>query len=395
LIVKASARSDNGATNSSIYLYPNNVNTNTSSKSLYATSTTTGSGSYSFIIARDIDGNGATSNTFGNTEFYISNYTSSNYKSISNDSVGETNASSGSILMGLSAGLWTNTSAITSIGLYTDGNFLQYSEFTLYGVYAGGTTTPSAPTIASATDLGGGTAQIAISSPSAIPYTVTSSPSGITATSMSPINISGLSPQTSYTFTAQAVAPFGVSAASSASSSISMYNGMTALATVSVGSGGASSISFSSIPSGYSHLQIRCLTKSTRAGSQDYLDMRVGGSSVDTGSNYSWHYLLGNGSAASAAGGATTNFALGATIPTTSGSGEFAATVIDILDYTSANKNKTIRALNGWDNNGSGNMELWSSQWINSSTAIGSINLYSDTGSNFVQYSQYALYGVK
>ena len=171
--------------------------------------------------------------------------------------------------------------------------------------------------------------------------------------------------------------------------------GYDSIATVTVGSGGSSTISFTSIPATYTHLQIRCITKSARAGGQDYLDMRVGGSSIDSGSNYSWHYLMGNGSAGSSAGGATTNFALGATVPTTSGSGEFAATVIDILDYTSANKNKTIRALSGWDNNGSGNIELWSSQWINSSTAIGSINLYSDTGSNFVQYSQYALYGVK
>lgn len=134
LLVKCSARSDYAGVNASIYVAPNNASTNLSSRSLHATSTAASSASYTVIIARDISGNTSTSNTFGNAEFYIPNYASANYKSVSLDTVGENNASTGSILMGIQAGLWSSTSAITSLVLTTDGNFMQYSTFYLYGI---------------------------------------------------------------------------------------------------------------------------------------------------------------------------------------------------------------------------------------------------------------------
>jgi len=74
-----------------------------------------------------------TANTFGNAEVYIPNYTSSNYKSLSSDSVSENNATAGYDL--LLAGLWSNTSAINSIiitPLYSP--FAEYSTFYLYGI---------------------------------------------------------------------------------------------------------------------------------------------------------------------------------------------------------------------------------------------------------------------
>jgi hypothetical protein len=326
----------------------------------------------------------STSSTFSNYELTIPNYTSSNFKSGSMDSVGENNASGGAWL-DFYAYLYKKTSPITSItitDIINSANFLQYSEFTLYGVYAGGTTTPSAPTIASATDLGGGTAQVTISSPAAIPYTVTSSPGGITATGMSPINISGLSPQTSYTFTAQAVAPFGVSAASSSSSSVSMYNGMTALATVAVGSGGSSTVTFSSIPSGYSHLQIRGISNATLSGGY----LRFNG---DSGTNYATHYLNGNGSTASAGAVTSSTYIYGIL----NGSATYAASIVDILDYTNTNKYKTTRTLSGADENGSGYVNFTSGVWMNTA-AVTSITLSPQSG-NFAQYSTFVLYGVK
>ena len=81
-------------------------------------------------------GNGpsSTSNVFSNGEIYIPNYTSSNYKSISSDSVNENNSSSNGLLS-LDAGLWSNTAAITSITLTPlYGSFVQYSSFYLYGI---------------------------------------------------------------------------------------------------------------------------------------------------------------------------------------------------------------------------------------------------------------------
>jgi hypothetical protein len=77
--------------------------------------------------------NSATASTFGNAEIYIPNYTGSNNKSVSIDSVTEQNATSSAAT--LTAGLWANSAAITSIKITGNGsNFVQYSTAYLYGV---------------------------------------------------------------------------------------------------------------------------------------------------------------------------------------------------------------------------------------------------------------------
>lgn len=77
-----------------------------------------------------------TANTFGNVSFYIPNYTSANNKSFTIDQVSENNG--GSAIQMLTASLWTNTAAITSIYLFTfSGVFTQYSSFSLYGITKG------------------------------------------------------------------------------------------------------------------------------------------------------------------------------------------------------------------------------------------------------------------
>ncbi len=89
-------------------------------------------------------GANATSNTFSNVEFYIPNYTSSNYKSYSLDTVTENNATEAYAELG--AGLWSDTAAITSITLTGNaGSFVANSTFSLYGVAALGTTPVTAP----------------------------------------------------------------------------------------------------------------------------------------------------------------------------------------------------------------------------------------------------------
>jgi len=76
----------------------------------------------------------ATANTFGNAEIYIPNYTSANYKSISADSVSETNAANGAITA-LGAALFSKTTAISSITFAQAlNNIAQYSSFYLYGI---------------------------------------------------------------------------------------------------------------------------------------------------------------------------------------------------------------------------------------------------------------------
>lgn len=74
-----------------------------------------------------------TSNTFNSTSVYIPNYLSSTSKSVSADDVLENNATEAYATLG--AGLWTGTSAITSIRIYAVGaNFVQYSTAYLYGI---------------------------------------------------------------------------------------------------------------------------------------------------------------------------------------------------------------------------------------------------------------------
>jgi hypothetical protein len=79
------------------------------------------------------DGTSESSNVFANFEMYLPNYASSNYKSFTLESVVENNGTTA--YQSLYAGLWSNTSAVTSIG-FTAGStaFAQYSKFSLYGV---------------------------------------------------------------------------------------------------------------------------------------------------------------------------------------------------------------------------------------------------------------------
>jgi hypothetical protein len=92
------------------------------------------SGSTSTGASGNINGPSSTASTFSNTQFYFPNYTSSANKSYSLDHVTEANATTA--WMNLTAGLWSTTSAITSLTL-TEGNssvFAQYTTASLYGI---------------------------------------------------------------------------------------------------------------------------------------------------------------------------------------------------------------------------------------------------------------------
>lgn len=166
------------------------------------------------------------------------------------------------------------------------------------------------------------------------------------------------------------------------------------IATVTVGSGGASSIDFNSIPSSYTHLQVRYIGRESRAVALDALRINFNGS---TASEYRQHLIYGDGSTAGAAnnGSLTATIEIGDLTGASAGANIFAAGVFDILDYANTNKNKTIRSLTGQDLNGSGLLVFWSGLWVNT-TAINSITLRTaQAGNNFVQYSSFALYGIK
>jgi hypothetical protein len=161
------------------------------------------------------------------------------------------------------------------------------------------------------------------------------------------------------------------------------------IATVTVGGGGASDITFSSIPSTYTHLQIRAIGYASAAGANWYdAFMQFNG---DTGSNYDYHALEGTGSSVFA--GASINRSN--MIVGYFGGTNVSAMVIDILDYTNVNKNKTVRALTGLNQNNANDrgILLVSNLWRNTS-AINSIRIF-PSSSTISQHTQFALYGIK
>lgn len=160
--------------------------------------------------------------------------------------------------------------------------------------------------------------------------------------------------------------------------------------TVTVGSGGAASISFTSIPQTYTHLQIRGITRSPDAS---YINAQF---NTDTGNNYSNHAIYAEpGTVVGQANANASHFQISRSNYFASASTMFGATVCDILDYANTNKNTTTRALSGNDTNGTagGVMFFTSGNWRNTA-AVTSILIYPTSG-NFSQYTQFALYGIK
>ena len=163
------------------------------------------------------------------------------------------------------------------------------------------------------------------------------------------------------------------------------------IATTTLGSS-TSTITFSSIPSTYTHLQLRWLARSDRAAAQDFVDIRF---NSDTGANYAAHSLYGDGATATAIA-YVSNTSVGVIFMpgSTATASVFSVGVMDILDYTNTNKYTTSRILGGADINGSGRIVLGSGVWMNTA-AVTTLTIITDNASTFSQYSSFALYGIK
>jgi hypothetical protein len=163
-----------------------------------------------------------------------------------------------------------------------------------------------------------------------------------------------------------------------------------------VGSAGAASITFSSIPATYTNLQIRGIARNTGysgGGAQQQVFVQFNG---DTGSNYNSHGLIGNGTSASANFESTQTAMIpsyGIVPMTDAPANTFGGHILEILEYKNTNKYKTLRLLGGVDTNSvtSGYMNLGSGAWRNTN-AITSITLFPQAGA-FAQFTSYALYG--
>ena len=159
------------------------------------------------------------------------------------------------------------------------------------------------------------------------------------------------------------------------------------IATVTVGSGGAANIEFTSIPATYKHLQVRCFSIMSFNDGFGKLQFNS-----DTGNNYATHQLYGDGASVGAGANTSVNY-IRTTVSALSGTNPLGASIVDILDYTNTNKYTTVRTLTGSDTNGAGYMMLQSGVWMNTN-AITSLKITANSG-NFNQYSSFALFGIK
>lgn len=175
-------------------------------------------------------------------------------------------------------------------------------------------------------------------------------------------------------------------------------NSYESIATVNVGAGGQSTISFSSIPSTYKHLQLRWIAQTNR-GTYGFDDLYVRFNS-DASNSYALHVMYGNGSTVAVGSDTTATVMniINSAGTTTSGSW-WGTAIADILDYSNTSKYKTMRYLDGIDLNGAGvtlpGRVNFGSGLYQNTTAINAITITSATASTFQQYSSFALYGIK
>jgi hypothetical protein len=154
--------------------------------------------------------------------------------------------------------------------------------------------------------------------------------------------------------------------------------------TVTVGAGGASSITFSSIPSTYTDLVVMLSIRSDQANNANTLNVNFNGSSVnqsirgiEASGSSAYTYTLSNG--------------VGNAQGTSSTSNTFSSIRMYIPDYTSSNY-KSFSSDGATENNGNpAYFTLFAGLW--SSTAA--ITSLSFTFTNLVQYSTASLYGIK
>ena len=167
---------------------------------------------------------------------------------------------------------------------------------------------------------------------------------------------------------------------------------MTFIGSATSTGGGANDFSFTNIPQTFSHLQLRLFLRESTNGAQ-------GGVSVafnQVFNSYIRHRLIGNGSSATSDASASNQSAVALDfIPgNTATASVFGVAILDILDYTSTVKNKTVRVLNGYDANGAGSVSLTSTLWYPTSiAAISRIDCYPYQGP-FAVGSRADLYGI-
>jgi hypothetical protein len=165
--------------------------------------------------------------------------------------------------------------------------------------------------------------------------------------------------------------------------------------TITLGSA-ATEITFSSIPSTYKHLEIRGIARTTRSGSgYDWFTARFNG---DTGSKYSFHILMGTGSAPYYyPAGSQTSMYVGALSQASTSSYMYGAFITSVLDYAKTSKYKVIRTGFGHEidaNNTESLVGQISGSWQDTA-AVTSMTFLIPGGYQFAAGTSLSLFGIK
>ena len=160
------------------------------------------------------------------------------------------------------------------------------------------------------------------------------------------------------------------------------------------GTGSSRDISFSSIPSTYSHLQLRIVALGT-AGAGGYpTSLTYFRLNSDSTASYNIQMIYGQGSGSAVATNST-NTGDFLYLPG-SNSSIYSTSVIDIFDYANPNKKTVLRSLSGCDTGTGGGLYYTSMLW-NKTDIVDSITLQGDPtyNGNWTTGSVFALYGIK
>jgi hypothetical protein len=266
---------------------------------------------------------------------------------------------------------------------------------------------PTTPTIGLAVDNGTGTGATVAFTPgaylgktnTALSYTATSSPGSVTGSSLtSPITVNGLTTDSPYIFQVRQNTTYGVSSPESAFSNLvtpTIPNSFDSIATISPANG-TTSITFSSIPQTYISLQVRSIVRDTSTGGYDAIPVDIRPNN-DATTIYAIHSLRATGTTVTADGytGQPQGLPWGAAVRSgSSNTNTYGVMILDIIDYTSTSKYKTLRMRSGGDVNGAnGVISLDSALW-QSTSAITSLTIKADSTA-FASGTTFALYGIE
>jgi len=182
--------------------------------------------------------------------------------------------------------------------------------------------------------------------------------------------------------------PLGILAASGAAAA-----GAYELIATTTLSSTAQTITFSSIPQDFKHLQLRVVARTSESSFGGSPQLWINGNTTTT--NYYRHALAGNGSTVfSEAQSQNSEFGLisGASAPTD----VFGAAIIDISDYTNTSKTRTIRTMSGvHTNNSNANQVRLTSNLFNNTSAVTSLVFDLASTATYSIGSRFSLYGIR